>query len=78
MQINGKYVIKSGTDFRNFSEVTLTFLDDGRFDVNVKEVVVDSSYPEDPEVKSIVDRYTGLCDDTSIVVCRCFIINFRR
>ena len=32
-QVNGKYILKSGTDFRQFSVVTLTFIPDDGDDV---------------------------------------------
>ena len=38
----------------------MSFLDNGHIDVKVREVVVDSSFPEDAEVKTIVDKYTGM------------------
>jgi len=59
-QINGKTVVKSGTDFRNYALISLTFKSDGHVDVDVQESFVDSSIPEDEEVKSIVEKYTQL------------------
>lgn len=58
-QANGKYIIKSGTDFRNLGRITLTFGPDGSVDVDVAEVTIDSSMPEDDEVKAIVSKYLG-------------------
>lgn len=59
-EIAGKMVVKSGTDFRNFGLVTLTFNPDGHVLVDVQECTVDSSLPEDEEVKLIVEEYTKL------------------
>lgn len=56
--INGKTVVKSGTDFRSYALVTLTFKRDNCVEVDVQESVVDSSIPEDEEVQSIVEEYT--------------------
>jgi len=59
-EVNGRMVIKSGTDFRNYGLVTLTFGSDNHVDVGVEECCVDSSIPEDAEVQSIVEEYTKL------------------
>ena len=59
-EVNGKTVIKSGTDFRNYALITLTFSSDVHVDLDVQESYVDSSIPEDEEVKLIVDKYTQL------------------
>jgi len=59
-QVKGRTIVKSGTDFRNYALITLTFNSDGHVDVDVQELCVDSSIPEDEEVKSIVEKYTQL------------------
>jgi len=61
MEVNGRMIVKSGTDFRNYSVVTLTFTaETGHVDINVHEGQVDSSIPEDEEVQSIVAEFTEL------------------
>ena len=62
-EINGKMIIKSGTDFQNYALVTLTFKSDGHVDVDVQKSAVDSSIPEDEEVKAIVQHYTNLVEE---------------
>jgi len=61
-EVNGRMIVKSGTDFRNYSVITLTFAADktGHVNVNVQEGQVDSSITEDKEVQSIVAEYTHL------------------
>jgi len=59
-EISGRKVVKSGTDFRNYSVVTLSFTADSHVDVDVQESCVDSSIPEDEEVRSIVEEYRKL------------------
>jgi len=59
-EINGRKVVKSGTDFRNYAVITLTFKAESRVHVDVQESTVDSSIPEDEEVRAIVDEYTEL------------------
>ncbi|XP_013407465.1 uncharacterized protein LOC106171590 [Lingula anatina] len=59
-QINGKYVIKSGTDFRQAGKVTLHLGD--HLDVRVEELTVDSSIEEDQEMKEVVDEFVARLD----------------
>ena len=56
-RIDGKLVIKSGTDFRTFAVVTLKFRANGSVDCDFAEKQVTSDIAEDPEIKEIVDDY---------------------
>ena len=58
-KINGVQVIKSGTDFREFSCITVNFNTDNSFTVDVQRIEITRDIPEDPEVKSTVDKYVG-------------------
>lgn len=58
-KINGVQVIKSGTDFREFSCITVNFNTDNSFTLDVQRIEITSDIPEDPEVKSTVDKYVG-------------------
>lgn len=60
--VNGKYVIKSGTDFRQFSKVTISFVNNGTPDVSVEEINVTSAFPEDPKLKEKLEKYTSECN----------------
>ncbi|XP_069676582.1 mannosylglucosyl-3-phosphoglycerate phosphatase isoform X2 [Periplaneta americana] len=60
-QINGKYVIKSGTDFRNFSKITLNF-DKASVDVSVEEIAITSQYAEDPTLKQLLEKYASVME----------------
>ncbi|XP_076110870.1 mannosylglucosyl-3-phosphoglycerate phosphatase-like isoform X1 [Mytilus galloprovincialis] len=51
--VNGKNIVKSGTDFRNLSKITLTFTSSG-LKVDVERVDLDSNIPEDPQIQKIV------------------------
>ncbi|CAE8582482.1 unnamed protein product, partial [Polarella glacialis] len=58
---HGTYVLKSGTDFRDITELTLEFKDDAAcprpFEVVAhRHLEIDSSIPEDPEMKVFVDE----------------------
>lgn len=58
-QVNGKYVIKSGVDFRNFSKICLNFDKTNAIDVTIEEISVTSSYAEDPVLKEKLEQYSG-------------------
>ena len=59
VQVNGKYVLKSGTDFRNCSK--LTFLRNGvGWTVDIERVDLTSDFPEDPELKDVVGKMLGV------------------
>lgn len=58
-KINGVQVIKSGTDFREFSCITVNFNKDNSFTIDVQRIEITSNIPEDPELKSTVDKYVG-------------------
>jgi len=61
--VNGKTIIKSGTDFRNFTHVEL-LLSAAPAAATVKTTRYDvtSSYEEDPAMLAIVDNYKGIVD----------------
>ena len=50
--------MKSGTDFFNFSKLTLDFADLNDVLVSVEEVKVTEEYMEDPKLKEELHRYT--------------------
>ena len=59
-EVNGKYVIKSGTDFRQFSKITVNFdKPNGTPEVTIEEVNVTSAFAEDPKLKEKLDKYTS-------------------
>jgi 5'-nucleotidase len=58
LQVNGKYIIKSGTDFRHFSKIILNF-DKASVDVNVEQIAVTSAFPEDPSLKQLLEKYAS-------------------
>ncbi|XP_033753676.1 snake venom 5'-nucleotidase-like [Pecten maximus] len=56
--VNGKYVVKSGTDFRNLSKITIG-KDESGLNLDIKRVDLDSSWEENQEVKDIVGKLLG-------------------
>ncbi|XP_046842801.1 mannosylglucosyl-3-phosphoglycerate phosphatase-like isoform X2 [Xenia sp. Carnegie-2017] len=57
-EINGTKIFKSGTDFRNFSEIEVSFSStDGSYDIQYKRHDITQDVPENPEIKAIVNKY---------------------
>lgn len=59
MEVNGIKIVKSGTDFRELSKITVTFTEDNNFDIDVERIEITREVPEDPELKRVVDGYVG-------------------
>jgi len=60
-QVNGIWVCKSGTDFRELTQLVIRFDDSGGgFEVTPTRLEVTSSAAEDPETKAIVDEFLGI------------------
>jgi hypothetical protein len=60
VQVNGTKIFKSGTDFRNFSEIEVVFSsDDGSYEIHSKKHEITRDVPENPEIKIVVDKYLG-------------------
>jgi len=60
-KVNGTYILKSGTDFRQFSKVTLDFKENP-VNVEIEEVNVTKSFEPDVELDSILEKYTGVVE----------------
>ena len=58
LQINGTYILKSGTDFRQFSLLTLDF-SQNPVEVEIEEVNVTSEFEPDNELNTLLEKYTG-------------------
>ncbi|XP_045761863.1 snake venom 5'-nucleotidase isoform X5 [Maniola jurtina] len=61
LEVNNKYIVKSGTDFRQFSKININFGSDIAR-VEITDVAVSSSYAEDPVLKSKVEKYSAMID----------------
>ncbi|KAK5648260.1 hypothetical protein RI129_003152 [Pyrocoelia pectoralis] len=72
--VNGKHVIKSGTDFRQFSKITISFINNGAPDVSVEEINVTSAFPEDPKLKEKLEKYTSIIEGKMDEVLGCFSV----
>ena len=57
-QVNGKYILKSGTDFRQFSKVTLDF-SRPQLQVQIEAVDVTSAYSPDPALAAELEQVTN-------------------
>uniref|UniRef100_A0A1B6K7N1 5'-Nucleotidase C-terminal domain-containing protein n=2 Tax=Homalodisca liturata TaxID=320908 RepID=A0A1B6K7N1_9HEMI len=63
-KVNGKYVIKSGTDFRQLSKITLKFPGtsdpETEVEVEVEEINVTSDIVEDPTLSKLLEKYSDV------------------
>ncbi|XP_044741798.1 trifunctional nucleotide phosphoesterase protein YfkN isoform X2 [Chrysoperla carnea] len=71
--INNKYIIKSGTDFRQFSKITISF-EANTFDVKIDEINVTSEYEEDLILKEKLEKFTSLIEGKMDEVLGCFSV----
>lgn len=75
-QVNGKYILKSGTDFRQFSKITVNFekgKNGAKPEVTIEEINVTSQYAEDPKLKEKLEKYTSKCFVSVIIRLRQYI-----
>ncbi|XP_025830788.1 uncharacterized protein LOC108743363 isoform X2 [Agrilus planipennis] len=74
MKVNGRYIIKSGTDFQQFSKITINFNPNGDNDVTVEEINVTSSYAEDAQLKQKLEKFTSIIEGKMNDVLGCFTV----
>lgn len=61
-KVNGKFIIKSGTDFRTFSKIDLIFRSNG-VAVKIEEISVNShDFTEDASLKAQLDKYSDVIE----------------
>lgn len=62
-QVNGRYIVKSGTDFRQFSKITVNFDKSAPAnstpEVTIEEFNVTSQIQEDQQLKEKLEKYTS-------------------
>ncbi|CAG9131161.1 unnamed protein product [Plutella xylostella] len=61
LEVNNKYIVKSGTDFRQFSKITISFASETP-KVDITDVKVTSAIPEDEVLKAKVEKYSSMID----------------
>lgn len=66
-QISGRYIIKSGTDFRSLSKLSLVQNGHG-WNVDTERIDLTSDFPPDPEMQEIVGRMLAKVDSRMDVV----------
>lgn len=77
--VNGKTIVKSGTDFRNFTHIEITLSSaPTAATVRTTRYDVTSKYEEDPAMKAIVDNYKGIVDTKLSKVSQTALINLFR
>ncbi len=63
LKISEKWIIKSGTDFREFSKIELVYNKDKAKVTKIEKYVIDSNIPEKPEITQIVNSYLSKIQD---------------
>ena len=59
-KVENRCIIKSGTDFRQFSEITMRFSgEEEKPSISVRLMDVTSEYEEDAELKQILNGFTS-------------------
>ncbi|XP_071053537.1 mannosylglucosyl-3-phosphoglycerate phosphatase isoform X2 [Onthophagus taurus] len=75
--VNSRLIIKSGTDFRQFSKVTIhfdKFNSNGKPLVTVEEINVTSQYEEDPKLNEKLEKYTSMVEGKMDEILGCFTV----
>lgn len=69
--IHNKFILKSGTDFREFSLIELIFNKKSKssFVNKIERIIVDSTVAENEKIKNIVDNYMGMFMFMRVCVC---------
>lgn len=58
--VNGKWIIKSGTDFKHFSKITLSFgQESNSFEIEIEKIEVTSQYEEDSHLKGLLESFSS-------------------
>jgi 5'-nucleotidase len=71
VKVNNLNIVKSGTDFRQFSKIILTSSLTGgerQLDVEIEKIDVTSSYAEDVELKAELNHYSEMIEEKMGIV----------
>ncbi|CAG0894512.1 unnamed protein product [Darwinula stevensoni] len=60
-ELDGRYLVKSGTDFRNLSKITIRF-DAFPFTMDVQTIEVTTAFPEDPDLQDALSKFIKMMD----------------
>ena len=61
MKVNGTYILKSGSDFRQFSTISLDFRE-SPVSVEIECVEVNKEIEPDTELAKCLDQFTGIVE----------------
>ena len=59
LQVNGTTILKSGSDFRQFSKVVIDFREDP-IDVEIDAIDVSKEFEPDVELSKCLDEFSGM------------------
>ncbi len=61
LKVKDKWVVKSGTDFKDFSLIEIAYNNSNKLDVkSIERYIVDSRVKEDEELKYIVEEFLSI------------------
>ncbi|KAF5285172.1 hypothetical protein FQA39_LY16739 [Lamprigera yunnana] len=72
--VNGKHIIKSGTDFRQFSKICISFVNNSTPEVSVEEINVTSDFPPDAKLDEELQKFTSIIEGKMDDVLGCFYV----
>ena len=67
-EINGHYILKSGTDFRQFSKINISIYENERIKIDIEEHNVTSKYAEDANLSKVLEKYHDMIEGQMGVV----------
>ncbi|XP_054273801.1 trifunctional nucleotide phosphoesterase protein YfkN isoform X2 [Macrosteles quadrilineatus] len=73
-KVNERYIIKSGTDFRQLSKITLKFSTTGEVEVEVEELNVTADIEEDPTLHKMLEKYYNVMEGKQAEVLGTFSV----
>ncbi|KAL0277625.1 UNVERIFIED_CONTAM: hypothetical protein PYX00_004852 [Menopon gallinae] len=71
-KVNNKHIIKSGTDFRQFSKISLNFSNNA--EVTVEQINITKQYNEDPAMAKHLEKYLSIFEGKLNEVLGCFAV----
>ena len=60
LKVNDKHILKSGTDFRDFSQITIAHDNQGHFSFDINRIEVTGKYAPNPEMKEALLEFENV------------------
>ena len=66
--VDGRYILKSGTDFRQFSVITVDFVSKEETQIDIQAVEVTKDFEPDQELTEALQKYTGKTENNTLYI----------